>query len=114
MRRFERSFLCMQRKLTSVHLIVLERTRRLIGTADINATRRWDLEARTPTCQSLSQPGDLSALYIFSQSIHCTINYTHVSPVEKGYGVAESEHGLIILDIMMVQKLVDFLQLRLA
>lgn len=60
--RLERSFLCTQRKLISVLLRTLERTRSAMGTPEMKATSLRDLVARTPTCHSLRQPGDLSAL----------------------------------------------------
>ncbi len=63
-KRFERSFLCMQRKLTSDPLRTFFRTLNATGMAEMKATSFLDVVARTPTCHSFLHPGERSALYL--------------------------------------------------
>jgi hypothetical protein len=103
---FDRSFLCIQRKLTSEAFRTFFRTRIAIGTAEMNATNFRDVVARTPTCHSFVHPGARRALdmSVFNQSLG-----PRYLPFEECLGIVESEHSLIILNIMPVKQFIHFL-----
>lgn len=43
--------------------------RRVMGIAEMKATSRFEAETRTPICQSLTKPGGMSALSIYSVAV---------------------------------------------
>lgn len=125
-RRLLRSFLCTQRKLTSEVRMMFFRTRKLTGTADMKATRGFLVgrrQSRMPTCHSGDQPGDIRALGLIGKRSALVLLLAHARvsfprpgsidnlPFEDCSSVVEAEHGLIILDIVAVQQLVDLLDL---
>lgn len=90
----------MHRKLTSEAFKTFLRTRIAIGTAEIKATSFRETDARTPTCHSLVQPGARSAL---KRLVSFQERKSTSKPFEELLGVIESEHSLIILDIMPIE-----------
>src|SRR3569833_2183889 len=120
-RRFERSFLCTTRKLTSGASRTLFRTRIFMGMAPIKATSFLDCDARTPMCQSFVHPGHMSVLMTmlatYLEPAARAVDRGDAKgcwrdlPLQNGRGVVEPEHGLVILDVVAVEQLVDLLEL---
>lgn len=80
------------------------------GTAEMKAKSFLFVFARTPQCHVLSHPGMSRALIDTSL---CPFPFTF-SPLEELLGIIESEHVIVIFDVVLTQKSVYFLQLLLV
>lgn len=85
--------------------------------ADIKPTSFPDFFTRTPQCQSFCHPGGFKALpgnainTHYKDSLQGTWEQYN-APKKKICGVVETEHIVIILDVVLVQQLVQLLQLE--
>lgn len=71
-----------------------------MGTAEIKATSFRDVVARTPTCHSFVHPGARRAL-LFQLAYRQGLTGSFV-PFEECFRVVESEHSLIVFDVVAV------------